>query len=100
MIFNKQSTAVTGPHDPIHVPRASHMVDWEGELAVVIGKPCRHVPRDRAASVISTGTPSGVGAAMDPQVWLEAGDTVRIEIEDIGQISNPVIDEPAETVRF
>ncbi|MDX1383363.1 MAG: fumarylacetoacetate hydrolase family protein [Thermoanaerobaculia bacterium] len=191
MIFNKQSTSVCGTGSPIHVPRASHMVDWEGELGVVIGRHCRHVPRDRASQVIfgytivndvsvrdwqrrvptftmgksfdthcplgpvivtgdeigdphrldlqtwvndelrqssntrhlifdcftlvehlstaftlepgdviSTGTPSGVGAAMDPPVWLRAGDTVRIAIEGIGELSNPVIDEPDDTVRL
>jgi 2-keto-4-pentenoate hydratase/2-oxohepta-3-ene-1,7-dioic acid hydratase in catechol pathway len=51
-IFNKQSTCVTGPTDPIHVPRASYVVDYEGELDFVIGKRCRHVSREDAASVI------------------------------------------------
>lgn len=53
MIFNKQATAVTGPFDPIHRPRVSDKLDYEGELAVVIGKRCRHVPRDRAHEVIA-----------------------------------------------
>ncbi|MFP6641814.1 MAG: fumarylacetoacetate hydrolase family protein [Myxococcota bacterium] len=53
MIFNKQSTAVVGPFDPIHRPKVSHLLDYEGELAVVIGKRCRHVPRDRAHEVIA-----------------------------------------------
>jgi 2-keto-4-pentenoate hydratase/2-oxohepta-3-ene-1,7-dioic acid hydratase in catechol pathway len=51
--FNKQSTCVTGPFDPIHLPRASSSVDYEGELGFVIGQRCRHVPRDRAAEVIA-----------------------------------------------
>ena len=50
-IFNKQSTCVTGPYDPIHVPRASHVLDYEGELGFVIGRRCRHVSRDDAADV-------------------------------------------------
>ena len=53
MIFNKQSTAVTGPNTAIHVPRVSGDVDYEGELAVVIGRFCRHVPKNRAAEVIA-----------------------------------------------
>ena len=53
MIFNKQSTSVNRPGGPIHVPRASEKVDWEGELAFVVGKRCRHVPRDEAAKVIA-----------------------------------------------
>ena len=188
MIFNKQSTSVLGPGRPIHVPRVSDKVDWEGELGFVIGKRCRHVPRDRAASVIagytivndvsvrdwqhrvptftmgksfdthcplgpvittadelgdphaldlrtwvngdlrqssntrelifdcfflvehlstaftlepgdviSTGTPSGVGAAMNPPTFLKAGDTVRVAIAGIGELVNPVIAEPADT---
>ena len=44
-------------------------------------------------SVILTGTPHGVGFARTPPVFLKAGDTVTIEIEKIGQLTNPVIDE-------
>src|SRR6476469_6850270 len=44
-------------------------------------------------SVIMTGTPHGVGAARKPPVFLKSGDTVTIEIEKIGQLTNPVIDE-------
>ncbi len=53
VFFNKQSTCVTGPHDPIHLPRASDKLDYEGELGIVIGRRCRHVPRARAAEVIA-----------------------------------------------
>ena len=52
-IFNKQSTCVTGPYDPVHMPRVSSALDYEGELAFVIGKRCRHVPRSRAPEVIA-----------------------------------------------
>ena len=52
-IFNKQSTCVTGPTDAIHLPRASQVLDYEGELGFVIGKRCRHVSRDNAADVIA-----------------------------------------------
>ena len=41
-------------------------------------------------TVILTGTPSGVGMARKPPVWLKAGDTVTIEIEKIGTLTNPV----------
>ena len=40
--------------------------------------------------LIATGTPEGVGVAMDPQVWLKPGDVVRCEIESIGTIENRV----------
>lgn len=187
--FNKQSTCVIGHGQPIHVPRASSIVDYEGELAFVIGRRCRHVPADRAreviagytvvndvsvrdwqrntptmtmgksfdthgptgpwlvtadevpdphalhlrtwvngdlrqdastsdmifncwqmvehlstaftlepGDVISTGTPAGVGIARQPPALLKAGDTVRIEVEAVGVLENPVIDEPADTV--
>jgi 2-keto-4-pentenoate hydratase/2-oxohepta-3-ene-1,7-dioic acid hydratase in catechol pathway len=44
-------------------------------------------------TVIMTGTPHGVGFARNPPVWLKAGDTVSIEIEKIGVLTNPVINE-------
>ena len=188
MFFNKQSSAVTGPFDPIHLPRVSSALDYEGELGFVIGRRCRHVPRDRAheviagyvivndvsvrdwqrkaptmtlgksfdthapfgpwivtpdelgdphklelrtfvngeqrqhsntknlifdcyaqvetlstvftlmpGTVISTGTPGGVAAAMNPPKWLKVGDVVRIEIDGLGKIENKVIAEPAST---
>ncbi len=184
-IFNKQSTCITGPTGPVHVPRVSHVVDYEGELGFAIGRRCRNVSREAAADVIagylvvndvsvrdwqlrtptwtvgksfdthgpigpwivsadelpdphrlrlrtwvngdlrqdsntvelifdcftlvehlstaftlepgdiiSTGTPSGIGIAMKPPQLLKAGDVVRVEIEGIGEIENPVIDEP------
>ena len=46
-------------------------------------------------TVILTGTPHGVGMARDPKVFLKHGDTCSIEIEKIGLLTNPVIDEPA-----
>ena len=186
--FNKQSTCVIGPGAPIHIPRASNVVDYEGELAFVIGRRCRHVPAASAADVIagyticndvsvrdwqmrtptmtmgksfdthgplgpwvvtadeigdphalrlrtwvnddlrqdgktddlifdcfemvehlstaftlepgdviSTGTPAGVGIAMKPPALLSAGDVVRIEIEGIGALENPVVNEPDDT---
>jgi len=185
IFFNKQSTCVTGPYAPIHLPRVSPLLDYEGELAFVIGRRCRHVPRDRAAQVIAgylvcndvsvrdwqlrtptmtmgksfdthgpigpwlttsdevgdphglrlrtwvngelrqdsstkqlifdcyalvehlstvftlepgdvvaTGTPSGVGAAMKPPKFLRVGDVVRIEIDGLGALENPVVPEP------
>jgi len=185
VFFNKQSTCVIGPGEGIHRPRVSEMLDYEGELGVVIGRRCRHVPADRAPEVvagytvvddvtvrdwqfkaptwtlgksfdthgptgpwivtpdeltdphslqirtwvnddlrqdastkemifdcfqqietlstaftlepgdlIATGTPAGVGVFRKPPAFLRAGDTVRIEIEGIGTLENPVVDEP------
>jgi 2,4-diketo-3-deoxy-L-fuconate hydrolase len=41
--------------------------------------------------IISTGTPGGVGVFRDPQVFLKPGDTVVVEVEGIGRLSNPVV---------
>lgn len=45
--------------------------------------------------LLATGTPSGVGAAMEPPVWLQIGDVMRVEIDGIGHIENTVIAEPS-----
>jgi 2-keto-4-pentenoate hydratase/2-oxohepta-3-ene-1,7-dioic acid hydratase in catechol pathway len=45
-------------------------------------------------TIIATGTPAGVGFAMDPPRCLGPGSTVRIEIESIGVIENPVVAQP------
>ncbi len=183
--FTKQSTCVIGCGDAIHRPRVSDKLDYEGELAFVIGKRCRHVPVDKAhqviagftiandvsvrdwqmrsptmmigksfdtcgplgpwivtsdelgdphnlniktwiddelrqnantrqmifncydmiaylsqamtlepGDVITTGTPGGVGVKMQPRGYMKPGQTARIEIEGIGALANPVIEEP------
>jgi 2-keto-4-pentenoate hydratase/2-oxohepta-3-ene-1,7-dioic acid hydratase in catechol pathway len=183
--FTKQSTCIIGDGDAIHQPKVSDKLDYEGELAFVIGKRCRHVLVDTAhqviagftiandvsvrdwqirsptlmigksfdtsgplgpwlvtpdeimdphnlniktwvdnelrqnantrqmvfncyemvaylsqamtlepGDVISTGTPSGVGVKMQPRGYLKPGQTVKIEIEKIGVLTNPVIQEP------
>ncbi len=51
--FNKQVSCITGPYDPIHMPRVSDKFDYEGEMAVVIGKACRHVRAADAHTVIA-----------------------------------------------
>ena len=48
LIFLKPPNAVIGPGQPIRLPEASARVDYEGELAVVIGRRARHVPREEA----------------------------------------------------
>lgn len=191
IFFNKQVTCVTGPYDPIEIPRVSSDVDFEGELGIVIGRRCRDVPAERASEVIagflvvndvtvrdwqfrsptwtlgksfdthgptgpwivtpdevgdpqalrirtlvngvvmqdastgemifdcaeqiatlstaftlepgdliSTGTPAGVGFVRDPAVFLRSGDVVRIEIDGVGAIENPVVEAPARTEGF
>jgi len=53
MIFNKQSLSATGPFEEVHDPKVSEMLDFEGELTFVIGKKCRHVPKEKAHEVIA-----------------------------------------------
>jgi 2-keto-4-pentenoate hydratase/2-oxohepta-3-ene-1,7-dioic acid hydratase in catechol pathway len=53
VLFLKPSTSVTGPGDAIRYPvKLTDRVDFEGELAVIIGRLCRSVPRERADEVI------------------------------------------------
>jgi 2-keto-4-pentenoate hydratase/2-oxohepta-3-ene-1,7-dioic acid hydratase in catechol pathway len=186
--FNKQSSCVIGPGQAIHRPRVSEKLDYEGELGIVIGRHCRHVPIDsineviagylvvndvsvrdwqmrshtwtlgksfdthgpigpwivtadelgdphtldintwvnderrqsfntrhllfdcyflieylsrvmtlEPGDIISTGTSSGVGVMMNPRGYMKPGDVVRVEIERIGVLENPVIEEPGDT---
>jgi len=53
MWFNKQSSALHGPFDPVLMPAVSTALDYEVELVVVIGKYGRHVPRERAHEIIA-----------------------------------------------
>lgn len=182
-LFNKQSSCVTDPGAPIYRPNLSNKLDYEGELALVIGQYCRNVsvadaPRAIAGytivndvsvrdwqiksptwtlgksfdshgpmgpwivtsdslephnlelrtwlndelrqhsntrhlifncyqlvatlsavctlkpgDVIATGTCSGVGVKMKPRGYMKPGDQVTIEIEGIGRLSNPVLQE-------
>jgi 2-keto-4-pentenoate hydratase/2-oxohepta-3-ene-1,7-dioic acid hydratase in catechol pathway len=188
VLFVKNTATLQNPGDPIEIPvkLPSTKVDYECELAVVIGKACKNVPRARAldhvlgytcandvsardwqrdggggqwcqgksfdtfcplgpvlvtrdeipnpnalrirtilngetlqdwntddmifdvpaiieylsssktlvpGTVILTGTPHGVGFARNPPVWLKAGDSVTIDIERIGALTNPVVNE-------
>ncbi|NOT83272.1 MAG: fumarylacetoacetate hydrolase family protein [Methylococcaceae bacterium] len=52
-IFTKQSTCVIGMGDAIHLPKVSNKLDYEGELAFVIGTRCRHVAASEAPSMIA-----------------------------------------------
>jgi 2-keto-4-pentenoate hydratase/2-oxohepta-3-ene-1,7-dioic acid hydratase in catechol pathway len=53
VFFNKQVTCVVGPRAEIHMPKVSTFLDYEAELAVVIGKRCRHVAAERAHEMIA-----------------------------------------------
>ena len=184
VVFVRFPASLVGHNEPIIRPRVSEQFDFEGELAIVIGKRARHVERDDAldyvagyccfmdgsirdwqrhtpqftpgknfhhsgamgpcivtadeipdpsvlklttfvngevmqrgrvadlvfdipalieycstfsellpGDIIATGTPGGVGAARTPPVWLQAGDTVEVEIPGVGRLRSPVMDE-------
>lgn len=71
--FNKQSTATNGPYDPVHLPKVSAQLDYEGELVVVIGKPGRHVPRARAMEIVAGFCVGGDYSVRD---WQRASQTM------------------------
>jgi 2-keto-4-pentenoate hydratase/2-oxohepta-3-ene-1,7-dioic acid hydratase in catechol pathway len=75
VFFNKQVTCVVGPGADIHMPRVSTFLDYEAELAVVIGKRCRHVPVEQAHEAIA-----GYTAANDVSVrdWQGRAQTMTI----------------------
>jgi 2-keto-4-pentenoate hydratase/2-oxohepta-3-ene-1,7-dioic acid hydratase in catechol pathway len=52
LLFFKPNTAVIGPGDPIVLPRQSNDVQYEGELAIVIGRLCKDVPLERVSEVV------------------------------------------------
>jgi 2,4-diketo-3-deoxy-L-fuconate hydrolase len=48
VLFFKSTTALVGPNDDLKIPRGSEKTDWEVELAVIIGKTARYVPKEQA----------------------------------------------------
>jgi acylpyruvate hydrolase len=51
----------------------------------------------KPGDVIVTGTPSGVGLARKPPLWMKPGDVVEVEIEKIGLLRNPIVAEGASS---
>jgi 2-keto-4-pentenoate hydratase/2-oxohepta-3-ene-1,7-dioic acid hydratase in catechol pathway len=66
--FSKQSSCIIGYGDVIHKPKVSDKLDYEGELAFVIGKRCRHVPVEQAHQVIAGYTISNDVSVRDWQM--------------------------------
>jgi 2-keto-4-pentenoate hydratase/2-oxohepta-3-ene-1,7-dioic acid hydratase in catechol pathway len=67
VMFIKPSTSVIGPNAAVKLPPDSSRVDFEGELAVVIGQPCKDVPAEKASSVIFGYTIGNDVTARDQQ---------------------------------
>ena len=53
VIFFKSTTSWVGPNDPLVIPRGATKVDWEVELAVVIGKRTLYVSREEALNFVA-----------------------------------------------
>jgi 2,4-didehydro-3-deoxy-L-rhamnonate hydrolase len=86
-------TAASGPRagQPFQMQdgNTSDLLFGIAELIATISGEVTLEPGD----VIVTGTPSGVGVFREPPVFLEPGDLVRVEVEGIGSLTNPVVDE-------
>jgi 2-keto-4-pentenoate hydratase/2-oxohepta-3-ene-1,7-dioic acid hydratase in catechol pathway len=67
VMFLKPNTAVVGPDVAIKLPTGVSRVDYEGELAVVIGRPCKDVPASQAAGVLLGATVANDVTARDHQ---------------------------------
>jgi 2-keto-4-pentenoate hydratase/2-oxohepta-3-ene-1,7-dioic acid hydratase in catechol pathway len=67
LIFLKPNTAVIGPHDAIRLPADSQQVEYEGELAAVIGTVVRDIPREKALDTIFGYTCGNDVTARDQQ---------------------------------
>ena len=87
-------------HTPAGGPGAGHeqlvqdgttadMIFPVAELIAFISASITLEPGD----LVLTGTPSGVGVFRDPPVFLVPGDVVRVEVEEIGSVTNPIVDE-------
>lgn len=102
LLFFKPNTSVIGPHDAIVRPAATKNLNYEGELAVVIGRICKQVPPERVAEVIFGYTIANDVTARDLQEaepqWArgKGWDTfcplgpwivTHLELEEAGQLS-------------
>ena len=106
-VFTKTTSAICGPDDDIIQPLNSEKLDWEVELAIVIGKHTSYVSEEDAAGHIAgycvcndvserlfqleKGTPSGVGLGQKPPVYLVAGDKIKLGIDGLGTQSQTVV---------
>ena len=79
ILFNKNVASIANPGQPIWIPShlPSDSVDYEGELAVVIGKPCRNVPRHRALDYVLGYTCANDVSARDWQKFKGGGQWCR-----------------------
>jgi 2-keto-4-pentenoate hydratase/2-oxohepta-3-ene-1,7-dioic acid hydratase in catechol pathway len=74
---------------PVQDGNTADMVFSVAHVVSFVSKRVTLVPGD----VISTGTPAGVGMGQDPPLFMRAGDVVETEVEGLGRLVNPVVDE-------
>ncbi|WP_432938953.1 fumarylacetoacetate hydrolase family protein [Kribbella sp. CA-253562] len=113
MIFLKPNTSVIGPRDGIVYPEQTNNLHFEGELAIVIGRICRDLPRERAEEVIFGYTIANDVTARDLQKtdgqWARAKGydtfcplgpwiTTDLDVSDV-RISTEVNGEPKQDGR-
>src|ERR1041385_2559646 len=67
MLFIKAGNTLNNPFDPIPIPKRSSEIDYECELAVVIGKPAKHVSRERALDYVFGYTAANAVSSRDWQ---------------------------------
>lgn len=99
-IFIRHASSLVGHEAPLRMPNASHQFDYEGELAIIIGKPAHNVGVDEAMSVVSGYTCFNDGSVRDfqrhtSQFWagknfvasgsMGPGLTLRDEVPDYTQ---------------
>jgi 2-keto-4-pentenoate hydratase/2-oxohepta-3-ene-1,7-dioic acid hydratase in catechol pathway len=97
LLFLKPNTSVIGPGEPIVLPHQSNEVHHEAELAVVIGRVCRAVPRERVADVVlgyTCGNGPWIETDLDP-ADLAVTCTVGDEVRQAGRTSQMVHDVAA-----
>lgn len=75
LFFNKQVTCISGPRTPIPLPAGCDMLDYEGELAFVVGRSCKNVPVERAGEVIGGWTACNDVSARD---WQRQSPTITM----------------------
>jgi acylpyruvate hydrolase len=67
VLFAKYSNTLSGPGEPIPIPRATHRVDYEGELGVVVGRRAKEISRDQADAYVAGYLVSNDVSARDYQ---------------------------------
>ena len=55
IVFNKAPNTLVGPNDPVRIPRGSTKPDWEVELGIVVGRPCRYLSDEKEALAAIAG---------------------------------------------